>query len=130
MIILVTTILKNKQGEILVLKRSDKNKHYSNYWQLPEGKIEDNESPTSAMYRELWEEIKTKPNNLELKYVISSEFKKMWIKIPIVRIVFESNENAKITLSQDHSEYNWLKSNKVLKLSLVPGTDGVINKYI
>jgi len=39
-IVLVTGVLRNKKGEVLLIKRSDRNKTFKGFWQLPEGKIE------------------------------------------------------------------------------------------
>lgn len=42
----------NKRGELLILKPS-----YKDYWTIPGGAVEENESPRQAAYREAKEEI-------------------------------------------------------------------------
>lgn len=45
-------IIRNKKGEILVLKTS-----YKDHWEIPGGVVEDNESPLQTAEREVYEEI-------------------------------------------------------------------------
>jgi len=45
-------IIRNKKGEILLLKTS-----YKDHWEIPGGGVEENESPLQAAEREVYEEI-------------------------------------------------------------------------
>ena len=45
---IASAVVFNKKNNLLILKRSKKNKHFTGYWQLPEGKIEENESSKDA----------------------------------------------------------------------------------
>ena len=56
-IVLVTGILRNKKGEVLLIKRSQNNKTFRGFWQLPEGKMEFGEQPIETLARELDEEL-------------------------------------------------------------------------
>lgn len=47
----VGIILCNNEGQVFWAKRNK-----SNSWQFPQGGIDENEDPETAMYRELWEE--------------------------------------------------------------------------
>jgi len=123
-ILLSTAIIKNGKGEILLLKRSDKNTHYKNYWQLPEGKIEKGESPECAILRELQEELSFSPIELKLKWVIPISIKVSNLNIIAIRLVFTTQGISTIKLSEDHSEYKWCIPLEAIKnLKLVPGTN-------
>jgi 8-oxo-dGTP diphosphatase len=52
----VVCALIEKDGKILAAKRN-KNKSEGGYWELPGGKIRENEDPQSAIIREIKEEI-------------------------------------------------------------------------
>ena len=54
-------MILNDNNEILVGRRLD---HPSGFWQMPQGGIDDNESPEEAVWREMMEEIGT--NNVKL----------------------------------------------------------------
>ena len=45
-------IIRNNKGQILLEKLS-----YKNYWSLPGGAIDDNESPKKTLFREFQEEL-------------------------------------------------------------------------
>ncbi len=52
-------ILLNSEGKILLAERNG----MPNTWQLPQGGIDDNETPLSALYREVKEEIGLSPES-------------------------------------------------------------------
>ncbi|MFT7267475.1 MAG: 8-oxo-dGTP diphosphatase [Porticoccus sp.] len=55
-IYVVAAVIWAKNKQILVTKRS-KNKPQGGFWEFPGGKIERDETPTEALYRELKEEL-------------------------------------------------------------------------
>lgn len=57
----VGIILANTQGQVLWTKRVGHNS-----WQFPQGGIDHGETPTDAMYRELWEEVGLYPCHVKL----------------------------------------------------------------
>jgi len=57
----VGIVLLNNSYQVLWAKCTDKN-----IWQFPQGGINENESPIDAMYRELYEEIGLKPNEVKV----------------------------------------------------------------
>ena len=48
----VISVFINKKGKLLVAKRSDRD-----VWQFPQGGVDNNESWTEALYREMLEEL-------------------------------------------------------------------------
>ena len=57
----VASVILNNNQEILWAKRTNENN-----WQFPQGGIKDGESPESAMYREVYEEVGILSNNIEI----------------------------------------------------------------
>lgn len=52
----VVGIVFNRQGEVLIAQRPS-DKPYAGYWEFPGGKVEQGESPSGALVRELREEL-------------------------------------------------------------------------
>ena len=52
----VVGVLRNKSGQLLIAKRQD-HQFMAGFWELPGGKIENNENPEETIIRELNEEL-------------------------------------------------------------------------
>jgi len=73
----VASVILNYKDEVLWAKRTNEEN-----WQFPQGGIQDGETPEEAMYREIYEEVGLKPNNIEilgssndwLKYDVPEKF--------------------------------------------------------
>lgn len=121
-LIIASAIVKNEKGEILLLKRGE-TKTFQGHWQLPEGKLEENESPQDALVRELREELGTEINTLELERVGQSTLEAKGTKYLAFRVIFKVKlEEGPLSLSHEHSDYAWLKPDKISTLELLPGT--------
>lgn len=127
--IISSSIIINKKGQLLILRRSSKSKHYINYWQLPEGKVEDGETPDFAMVRELEEELGMQAKKISLKSVIPVKITLDGVEYVIIRLVYNAQMNGEIELSKDHDRIKWVHVGEALKLDLVPGTTEVIKWY-
>jgi len=126
-ITIVTGVIKDDWGNILLLKRSG-TKTFQGFWQLPEGKLEKQEQPQNALRREIKEELNVKIKNLELTKIKPSALEAQGVRYLALRIVFNVTlEKNIITLSEEHSEYKWVKPEYASLLSLLPGTLEVIS---
>lgn len=124
-----SAVIKNKSGKILFLKRSEINKHYKHYWQLPEGKLDPDESPLEAIIRELKEEANYRAKNLGLKYILPITIKEKEMGFLQIKAVFVIRDDPRIKLGKDHIEYGWFSPEEAMnKLKLVPGTKEVLEK--
>lgn len=120
-LIVVSAVIKNRRGAILLLKR-DNTKNFKGYWQLPEGKLEKNEKPQDALKRELKEELDVYADIMSFENISQSNFKVNKIKYLVFRISFKARlKRKKITLSGEHSNYKWVKRNEMINLRLLPG---------
>ena len=52
----VVGVIINNKNQVLIAKRAS-HQHQGNKWEFPGGKVEDDESPTEALTRELKEEL-------------------------------------------------------------------------
>ena len=60
----VGVMLVNAEGKVFVGRRID-NKE-GDWWQMPQGGIDDGEGIETALLREIWEEVGAKPEHLEI----------------------------------------------------------------
>jgi len=116
----VEAVIKNKDGKILLLKRSELNRFYVNKWQLPGGKVEFGEDIQKAIRREIYEETGGKYNKLKLDKVFSLTEKFNGKKSNVFLMVFDGKFKGKIHLSKEHSEFKFFSLRSIKKLSLSP----------
>ena len=126
-IILVTGIVRNKKGQILLVKRSNANKTFKGFWQLPEGKMEFGEQPVETLKREIEEELGCQLISAESKAVKTSVVKFQETFYHVLRIVLEVKCRGKLKLSKEHDAYQWTSVKKAIKVSnLVDGTKEIL----
>jgi 8-oxo-dGTP diphosphatase len=97
----------NDEGKILIVKR-DKEIIYVDKWDVPGGKLDNDEKLSEAISREISEEV-----GLKLEKVVctlsSSKFKgKLGDNLIIYRNIYLCRAKGKINLSPEHSEYKWV----------------------
>ncbi|HET8816397.1 MAG TPA: RNA pyrophosphohydrolase [Pseudidiomarina sp.] len=66
----VGIIICNEQGQVFWARRFGQHS-----WQFPQGGIDDGETAEQAMYRELWEEVGLKPEQVEIVYTSRNWFR-------------------------------------------------------
>ena len=99
----------------LMLKRSP-GKHYEHIWQGVAGKIEDGETATQTIIRELEEETGKKPEKLFVADHIASFFDAHNDRIQMVPIFGIEVVDTDIRLSDEHSDYKWVTFEEALNL--------------
>jgi len=57
----VGIVISNQKGQLLWARR-----HGQNAWQFPQGGVDNDETPEQTMYRELFEEVGLKPEDVKL----------------------------------------------------------------
>lgn len=60
----VGVMLVNREGKAFVGKRIDNRE--GDWWQMPQGGIDDGEDVEAALLREVWEEVGARPEHLEI----------------------------------------------------------------
>lgn len=128
-LVFISSAIIRKNNKILLLRRSDKNKKYKGFWQLPEGHIEEAESPLDAVKREIKEEINCVLTKPKIKGTTPAHIKLNGRNYLVIRIVFEGLNKGRIKLDADHSEYKWFDLEEVEKIKndLVPGVFEILN---
>lgn len=128
---ITSAVIKNSKNKILLLKRGE-TKTFQNYFQLPEGKLEEKESPHDALKREIKEELDAKIKRAELKAIYHTTLEARGIKYLAFRLIYtvELTNSQNIKLSPEHSEYSWFKLNDLINLKLLPGTKEAIEALL
>lgn len=126
---IASAVVKNDKDEFLLLKRGE-TKTFHNHWQLPEGKLEENESPFDALKREIKEELGAEIERAELITVTHAELTAKGIKYLAFRLIYsiKIHNVQNIKLSSEHFEYDWFEQNDLNNLELLPGTKKAIEK--
>lgn len=123
----VKAIIRNQEGKILVMKRSDKDDHLPGVWETPGGGIDHEEAPQKALEREVMEEtglaiVVKEPFNVFTFRKDTGEFK--------VGITFLCDINeGEVRLSDEHSEYAWIYPEEFTQLSSVESLYKEISDY-
>lgn len=116
-----------KDGKILVLKRSDTDDHRPGVWETVGGGMDKEESPQEALLREIAEETGlvasvNSPFNVFAFKKDTGEFK--------VGITFLCEYvSGEVKLSDEHSEYRWIEPTVFAQLESVPSLHEEIDRY-
>jgi dihydroneopterin triphosphate diphosphatase len=106
--------------EFLLLKRAV-NEKYPGVWQMVTGSIE-NETAYQTALREIKEESGLNPTKLWVVPNINSFYspeKDVIIMVPVFAVLVDKGQN--VIISEEHSEYKWVKKDEAIKLLAWPG---------
>lgn len=116
-IIYVSSCLLKKSNKVLITSRP-KGKFLSGFWELPGGKLFNNESFEDCAVRELYEEIGVNINKEDLKNIdlITHRYKKNIIVMMIYLVEYWS---GKIKL-KEKQQLNWINSKQTKQFNFLP----------
>jgi len=101
----VRVLLTDQDGKILILKRSTDSKTNPGKWELPGGKVNQNESFDHALIREVYEETNLK---IALEHVVGASEQNLHI-IRAVHIIMSGKIiEDDLNLSNEHEGYAWV----------------------
>lgn len=114
-------VVKNKNGKILLIKRSEKDYHSPGLWEFPGGKLDEGQDLSSALEREVLEEtgLFILPTE-RIAYTESSVIPKGPYKgLPYVVIIgLGKLVGGKLALSEEHSDFRWVTIEEAYKMHL------------
>jgi mutator protein MutT len=128
--IVVTALIKNNKGEILLVQKKNKKE-----WETPGGSVEGNESLEEALKREIKEETGIAIKNTKLLTVYESEqevifkegFKRMW-KLIFICYLGEF-KSGKLKALDDIDKARWISIKELKKYKLTKITSSMIKAY-
>jgi 8-oxo-dGTP diphosphatase len=101
----VRVLLTDQDGKILILKRSTDAKTNPGKWELPGGKVNQDESFDHALIREVYEETNLK---IALEHVVGASEQNLHI-IRAVHIIMSGKIiEGELNLSAEHEGYAWV----------------------
>lgn len=115
--IVAKTVVVNSKGQVLLLRRSHDDPRRPGEQDFPGGQVDAGEELTVAAAREVREEsgIVIDPRNLALIYAATETYTDN--DMSVTRLVFVTNvDDPSVTLSDEHSEYQWCDVPTALKL--------------
>jgi dihydroneopterin triphosphate diphosphatase len=102
--------------EFLLLKRSP-DQYYPNLWQMVSGKIKENETAYNAALREIKEETDLTPEKFWVAPTVNSFYSPNKDYICLLPVfAAKINYNCEIKISNEHTEYKWVKSDEAKQL--------------
>lgn len=108
-LLVALSVIFNKEGKILLLKRSETTSWFPNHWAFVGGKIEKGETPENALVREIYEETKIKLTNFKIKKIIKDN--------NIIEYLYLSRVgDDTIILNSEHTDYRWYSIEDIKKL--------------
>lgn len=127
----VKGIVRNKEGKILVVKRSDGDDHKPGVWETPGGGVDQEEAPQKALEREIKEEtgldvIVGDSINIFTFRKDTGEFK---VGITFLCNLPEGVDDGAVALSPEHSEYQWIQATAFKDLPSIPSLYQEIAEY-
>jgi dATP pyrophosphohydrolase len=112
---------KTKSGlEYLLLKRAS-NEKYPGVWQMVTGAVEENEKGYETAIREIKEETNLTPVKFWVVPRMNSFYSPEKNSVCMVPVFAALVEDREVTLSDEHTEYKWVKKDEAQKLLAWPG---------
>lgn len=129
----VTVLLTNSIGKILILKRSDKVRTYKGMWGGVAGYIEENEKPYDTAIKEIKEETSLEKEDVELlkqlnPVYFTDFYNKQRYDWKIFPFLFKIKEKRKIKIDWEHSQYRWISPSQIKKFDTVPHLKDIVSK--
>lgn len=121
--VVAKTLVFDDEGRVLVLVRSEDDRHRPGGYDLPGGKVDEGENYIAAAAREAMEEagLHLDPQAMHLAFCRSSvdTHAESGEKVDLVWLGFVSKLTTKpeVTLSHEHQAYEWYTVDEALKLS-------------
>jgi len=121
----VNIVITNNKGKVLILKRSLAEKYCPNFWDLPGGKVENDETLLKAARREAKEESGLDVKLAQKYFYI---FHCQNVELDIYGFKAETN-NGRVVLSEEHTEFKWISKDKWKSLKYTSSVKATIEEF-
>jgi 8-oxo-dGTP diphosphatase len=121
----VRVLLTDQEGKILILKRSTDSKTNPGKWELPGGKVNQDESFDHALIREVYEETNLK---ITLEHVVGASEQNLHIIRAVHIIMSGTIIEGELTLSSEHEGYAWVQMDTLSDYELADWLQDYVNQ--
>lgn len=119
-------IILNSQGQLLLLRRSDKSS-FSQKWSLAGGALEKGEEPFAGIRREIVEETQLEVKDLK-PFTVHSFFSPSDDFAVVIGYICQA-VTTEVVLNWEHDEFRWLSVEAALKLDLSENGKFFVEEY-
>lgn len=116
-----------RPGEVLVLRRSDKEEVHAGMWDIPGGRMHWGEEPMAALAREIHEETGLE---VEILNPVSVWQFQPSSELQVVGVTFRAlSRNGSVALGVEHDDYRWVRPEEVEALRMEPSLKSEIIRF-
>ena len=121
----VRGVIKNSDGEILLLKRHPKSRTDPEMWELPGGKVEKGEHFADALVREIKEETNLNVTVGDFCEAIQNDYSH---KRTVQLMMYLEDVEGTVKISEEHTEYMWASIEKIRGLEISTSLKKLLKK--
>lgn len=125
MLDVVCGLIENPHGEVLACKRGQ-GTHLAGLWEFPGGKIEEGESATDALKRELAEELELQIEVCDALQFVEWDYGNVAIRLHPYRCRIVAGEPR----PHVHEEVRWCKPTEVGDLEWAPADRPILREWL
>lgn len=118
-------IIKNSDGEILIVKRHPQSRTDPDTWELPGGKVDEGESFDDALVREIKEETNLDCKVGDLAIAIQHDYP---YKRTVQMIMHLDDVEGELMISDEHTDAKYASINEIKTLTLSSCLEKVLEK--
>jgi len=121
-------IIRDKDSKILVLTRSDTHPNFAGHLDFPGGEVESGEDNTTAIIREVKEEINLDLDLANIKLLFDQK-----VNDNLTRLLYSyqlDETEPKLTISWEHSSYDWITEAELFSKQLQDNLDPYFRQVI
>lgn len=124
--ILVVAGVIEKEGKVLIAKRSRPDDPLAGTWEFPGGKVRAGETPQESIRRELREELNIEVDVKEFLVEGRYRYPHISIRLQAYRCIWRSGEIKLL----DHKEYAWVSPKDLFNFKLSPADHIIAERLI
>lgn len=119
------SVVKNDEGNILVLRRHPKSKTNPHKWELPGGKIEKGEFFDEALIREVKEETGLDVKVGDFCEAVQDDYPH---KRTVQLIMYSKDITGEVKISDEHDDWMWASLDEIKALDITSSLEKIIEK--
>lgn len=124
--VVLKALIYNKDGKILIIRRSKTHPTQPLFWDLPGGYLEFGEKIEKSILREIKEETRLKVKSLFILDAITNFDTIHGFRVIIYYIA--KSDTSKVLLSWEHDSFKWATKKEFVKLKASPNCNPLIKK--